>query len=262
MHPHTPFNKRFGQPLTFLKLGLAVLSFFLFIRTSSLIQAASFDTIEDLSGKATPLVMLKSQDNFSNELVYEVKIKNLSSTPFIADSLILVLDKVTNIGGFEREALKKEPIIDQIEILDQDGSTPEGKSYFYIPTGGKKDLPPLAQSLSVTVRIRNPSYVTGLTPSFRIYGTIRVPKKEEAPRQREIQIPSTPPKKNQDQFHTLLELLIQKGMITKEEWEKAKNPGSEPLKPITPPTLSDSSPPPLNLKRPRPPKTIQPTPSP
>lgn len=212
-------------------------------RDPCVVRAASFDTIEDLAGKATPLVTLKSQDNFSNELLYEITVKNLSSTPFIAESLILVLDKVTNIGGFDREALKKEPLIDQIEILDQDGSTPEGKSYFYIPTGGKQDLLPLSQSLPVTVRIRNPSYVTGLTPSFRVYGTIRLPKKEESSRLVEPPARTIPQQKDKDQFQALLKLLIKKGIITKEEWKKANGPipAPKPLEPIRAPTLSEPS---------------------
>ena len=225
----------------FLKLPLLIGTLALLLSAISVsVEAASFDTIEDLSGKAIPLIALKSQDNFSNELTYEVRIRNRTGTPFIAESLIIVLDKVTNIGGFEREALKKEPLINKIEVVDQDGTTADGKAYFHIPTGGKEDLPPFSQSLPVTIRIRNPSYVTGLTPAFRIYGTIRLPEKEEAPRRAKPTVsPSSKKKKKKDgdKFRTLLQLLIKKGVISKEEWKEATTPpsGPQPLAPIQAP---------------------------
>jgi hypothetical protein len=51
----------------------------------------------------TPLavVTLKSRDNFNSEYMYDVSVKNLSSDPLVAESLIIVLDKITNTGGDE-----------------------------------------------------------------------------------------------------------------------------------------------------------------
>src|SRR5262245_16775632 len=65
-------------------------------------HAGPLDQLTDLSGKATVVVTLKGRDNFNSEYLYDVSVKNLSPDTFIGDSLFLVLDKVTNIGGEER----------------------------------------------------------------------------------------------------------------------------------------------------------------
>ena len=51
----------------------------------------------------TPLavVTLKGRDNFNSECMYDVSVKNLSSDPLVAESLVIVLGKITNIGGDE-----------------------------------------------------------------------------------------------------------------------------------------------------------------
>jgi hypothetical protein len=48
------------------------------------------------------VVTLKSRNNFNREYMYDVSVKNLSSDPLVAESLIIVLDKITNIGSDER----------------------------------------------------------------------------------------------------------------------------------------------------------------
>jgi hypothetical protein len=71
------------------------------------IFAGALDQLPDLTDKAAQeVVTLKSRDNFNSEYMYDVSVKNLSSDPLVAESLIIVLDKITNIGGDERTSAR------------------------------------------------------------------------------------------------------------------------------------------------------------
>jgi hypothetical protein len=66
------------------------------------IFAGTLDQLPDLTDKAAQAVVtLKGRDNFNSEYMYDVSVKNLSSDPLVAESLVIVLDKITNIGGDE-----------------------------------------------------------------------------------------------------------------------------------------------------------------
>ena len=71
-------------------------------------SAGPLDQLTDLTGKATAVVTLRGRDNFNSEYRYDVSVKNLSSDTLIGDSLFIVLDKVTNIGGDDRENLNSD----------------------------------------------------------------------------------------------------------------------------------------------------------
>ena len=86
-------------------------------------SAGPLDQLTDLTGKATAVVTLRGRDNFNSEYRYDVSVKNLSADTLIGDSLFIVLDKVTNIGGDDRENLNSDPILSRMEILGQDGET-------------------------------------------------------------------------------------------------------------------------------------------
>jgi hypothetical protein len=181
-------------------------------------EAASLDQLSDLTGKATPIVTLKGRDNFTSEYRYDVSVRNNSGDPLIADSLVLVLDKVTNLAGEEREPLKNESFLQRFEVLDQDGETDDGKPFFRVPTGSSPDLAPHSDSRAATVRLRNRDYVAVFTPSFRVLGLRRPPPKAKAP--------EPPPQmtENTQAIEKLLQLLIKKGVITDEEAKSMKRP--------------------------------------
>src|SRR6476646_2357014 len=118
-------------------------------------HAGPLDQLTDLTRRATVAVTLKGRDNFNSEYLYDVSVKNLSADSFIGDSLYIVLDKVTNIGGEDRENLNSDTILSRMEVLGQDGETQDGQHYFKIPAGSTTDLTPSSQSLPASVRLRN-----------------------------------------------------------------------------------------------------------
>jgi hypothetical protein len=192
---------------------------------STTASAGSFDHLVEFTGKTNVIVTLKGRDNFTSEYRYDVSVRNLSSDSIVADSLIIVLDKITNLAGEDREGLTGELFLKRFDILDQDGQTDEGKPYFRIPVGTSPDLTPLTDSLPATVRLRNRDYVAVFTPSFRVLGEKRPPpepKRAESPTPAaQVQTPAQPGHSPVDK---LIQLLIQKGLLTEEEWRKANRP--------------------------------------
>lgn len=181
-------------------------------------SAGSLDQLTDLTGKATAIVTLKGRDNFTSEYRYDVSVRNHSSDPLVGDSLIVVLDKITNLAGEDREALKNETLLSRFDVLGQDGETEDGKPYFRIPAGATPDLVGQTDSLPATVRLRNKDYLSVFTPAFRIYGKKRPPPE---PKPQAMQPQSSQPG---IQTEKLIQLLLKKGIITEEEWKKATQP--------------------------------------
>ena len=185
--------------------------------------ASSLDQLTELTGKASVVVTLKDQDNFSSEYRYDVSVRNHSPDPLIADSLIIVLDKIANLAGADREAVKNETLLSHFDVLGQDGVTDDGKPYFRIPVGAAPDLGAQTDSLPATVRIRYKDYFSVYTPTFRVYGEKRPPAE---PKQQPIAQPppSQPLSQTETQMDKLIQLLLKKGVITEEEWRKANQP--------------------------------------
>ncbi len=186
--------------------------------------AASLDQLTDLTGRVSAVVTLKGRDNFTSEYRYDVSVRNQSSDSFIADSLVVVLDKITNLAGEEQEPLKGEPFLKLFEVLGHDGETDDGKPFFRVPVGSSQDLPPQTNSLPASVRLRNKEYLIVFTPSFRVFGQKRMPPE---PRRIEATPPApapapAPPSRNS--VDKLIQLLIKKGVLTEEEWHKANQP--------------------------------------
>lgn len=176
------------------------------------VLAGALDQLSDLTDKAAQAVVtLKDRDNFNSEYLYDVRVKNLSSDPLVGESLIIILDKITNIGGDEWMAGTSESNLTRMEILGQNGETDDGKPYFRIPRGSGPDLPPYTESSPASVRIRNKDYLIVFTPVFRVYGMKRPPVSPKA-KERVLSLPSalTPADK-------LIQLLIQKGVLSEEE---------------------------------------------
>ncbi len=189
--------------------------------------AGSLDQLADLTGRVQAIVTLKSRDNFASEYRYDVSVRNLSPDAIIGDSLVIVLDKITNLAGEDREGLTGESFLKRFDILDQDGQTDDGKPYFRVPAGTSPDLLPQTDSLPAVVRIRNRDYVAVFTPSFKILGQKRPPP--EAKRAESSISPTSPAlgpstAANRNAVDKLIQLLIKKGVLTEEEWRKANQP--------------------------------------
>jgi hypothetical protein len=189
----------------------------LFAQAFAPLFAIAADLI-DLNGKAAAFVTLRSRDNFSSEYRYDVTVRNNSAELFIADSLIIVLDRITNIGGQDRENLTGESLLNRMEIIGQDGTTEDGRPFFRIPQGSDPDLAPNSESLPVTVRIRNRDYVAVFTPSFRVMGQRRDPPKSK----NAASTAATPPSKASTD--KLIQLLVKKGLITPQEAQSLSQP--------------------------------------
>jgi hypothetical protein len=181
--------------------------------------ASPVEQLTDLTGKASVTVTLTGRDNFNSEYRYDLTVRNRSNDLLIADSLIIVLEKITNLAGEEREPLKSEPILNRFDIVGQDGETDDGKPFFRVPVGASPDLAPLTDSLPLSIRIRNKDYVSMFTPVFRVYGKKRPPA-EPKPSINLAQPGSSPQDRQTDK---LIQLLLKKGIITEEE-RKALQP--------------------------------------
>lgn len=213
------------------RLYLSKIVLRVFLCTSTLLTsitgfaAPSLDQLTDLTGNASVVVTLKGRDNFTSEYRYDVSVRNHSADLLIADSLVIVLDKIANLAGADREGLTGESFLKRFDILGQDGETDDGKPFFRIPLGPTPDLGPLADSLPVTVRLRNKDYVSVFTPSFKVLGQKRPPPE---PKQTQTASPVqpgiTPSTPSRNSIDKLTQLLIKKGVITEEEWRKANQP--------------------------------------
>lgn len=175
-------------------------------------MAEAVDQLLDLTDRAAQVVVtLKGRDNFNSEYLYDVSVKNVSSDPLVGESLVVVLDKITNIGGDEMTSGTSESNLSRMEILGQDGVTDDGKPFFRIPRGTGPDLPPYAESSPVAVRIRNKEYLIVFTPFFKVYGLKRTPV---PPKATERVPPPSPVRTPTDK---LIQMLIQKGVLSEEE---------------------------------------------
>jgi len=220
----TTRNGTMSKEMTYWGLGFALILFNLLWPMTPESSAEPLDQLTDLTGKATSIVTLKGRDNFNSEYLYDVSVKNLSPDTFIGDSLFVVLEKVTNIGGEDRENLNSETILSRMEVLGQDGETQDGKPYFKIPSASTPDLTPSSQSPPVSVRLRNKDYLIVFTPSFKVYGLKRPPPEPKQIQATPVQPGATPTNPSRNSVDKLIQLLIKKGVVTEEEWRKANQP--------------------------------------
>jgi hypothetical protein len=182
------------------------------------------DQLTDLTGRTSVVVTLKNRDNYPNEYRYDVSVKNLAADPLIADSLVIVLDKITNLTGEDREGLTGESFLKRFDVLGQSGKTDDGKPFFRIPVGPTQDLGPFTASLPATVRLRNNDYISVFTPFFRVLGQVRPPPEPKQIPAAPAQPGATPTAPSRNSVDKLIQLLIKKGVMTKEEWRKANQP--------------------------------------
>lgn len=156
------------------------------------------DDLQDLTGGVVPVVQYKGRDPFSgrdltsvSQVDYEVKVKNQTGDPVVADSLILVIDGIQEISG--------KDISSRIDIEGYDGTLQNGKLFFRIPSS-QKELPPFGESESITIRVNNPDYLRFYPPRLLVKGIRRSANAA---------------------VNDLLKSLMQKGILHPEEAAKA-----------------------------------------
>ena len=213
-----------SRNVTHWRLSVAVVLLGLLWPMATESSAGSLDQLTDLTGKATVVVTLKGRDNFTSEYRYDVSVRNHTSDLLIADSLVVVLDKITNLAGEDREGLTGDSFLTRFDILGQDGETDDGKPFFRIPVGPAPDLASLTDSLPATVRLRNKDYLSVFTPSFKVLGQKRPPPEPKQTQAAKVQPGTTPTAPSRNSVDKLIQLLIKKGVVTEEEWRKANQP--------------------------------------
>lgn len=213
-----------SRNMTLWRLNFAVILLGLLWPMAPESSAGPLDQLTDLTGKATAIVTLKGRDNFTSEYRYDVSVRNHMSDLLIADSLVIVLDKITNLAGEDREGLTGESFLKRFEVLGQDGETDDGKPFFRIPVGPTPDLGSLTDSLPATVSLRNKDYLSIFTPSFKVFGQKRPPPEPKQSQTATSQPTATPAAPRRNSVDKLIQLLIKKGVMTEEEWRKANQP--------------------------------------
>lgn len=165
--------------------------------------AASVDQLADLTGRATAIATLQVRDNFANQFEYDVTVRNLTGDSLEANSLIVVVDSITDLAG--------KDATDRIEVVGFDGYTKEGKPYFRVPTQDL-ELPPYGESRPAKVRLRNPYYTILFTPSFKVRGLRLL----DAGGQESVQ--------------GLVDALIKRGLLSEEEGRALSGRSPTPLR--------------------------------
>ncbi len=174
------------------------LVFALSMSNSLVLANPSVDELPDLTGGVQPIVQYKNSDAFSGRdltsvefVEYVVRVKNQTGEPVVAESLVLVVDRLQEISGKE--------ISGQVKIQGFDGLTKEGKPYFRIPST-EPELAPYSESEPVTISVSNPNYHRFYPPTVRVRGLRRSSGKA---------------------VESLLESLVRKGILAPSEAARA-----------------------------------------
>lgn len=115
----------------------------------------------DLTAGALPHVRAKGQDPIEKSTVFEVRVKNMTAGPVSAKSLVLVVDRVTdNRNG--------EEVGDRVDVLNADGHTHDGKSYYRVEADHGAWLGPSEKAKPIQVKLREHDKIHFFTPSFRV----------------------------------------------------------------------------------------------
>jgi len=168
---------------------------------------SSNDELVDLTGGVIPLLTYDSGASskgggelFSGgrlssrgDIRYLVRVKNQTGDPIEADSLILVVDKI-------QEMARLRDMTTSLDIQGIDGYTEDGKPYFRVPVDGQAELSPYGESETFPIEINNPDLLRLYPPVLRVRG-IR--------------------KTASHTFQGALQTLIQQGVVTPEEAQKA-----------------------------------------
>ncbi len=183
-----------------IMVGLFIL---VLILPMSLALGVEEEDLQNLTGQVVPLVTSDQANSFMaggelfsggklssiSDIQYTVQVKNQTGDPIIGSSLILVIEQILEIDGI-RDATSR------LEILDSDGQTDDGKTFFQVPTGTTENLAPYGVSDPIQIRIKNPDFLRLMPPTFSIYGVRRTVSK---------------------QIENLRKALIQKGILSEDE---------------------------------------------
>ena len=141
-----------------------------------LLAETSVDELPNITGRVIPLLTFDLKGGgqlFSGghltsrgEAFYLVRVKNQSGDPIEADSLVVVVEQVQDLGTLR-------DVTEKVEFPGADGETRGGKPYFRVPMGEKTVLGPYQESQSFSLEIRNPNLIQLYPPVLRVRG-IRV----------------------------------------------------------------------------------------
>ena len=106
-----------SRSMTLWRLNFAVILLGLLWPMVSESSAGPLDQLTELTGKASVVVTLKDRDNFTSEYRYDVNVRNHTSDVLIAESLVIVLDKITNLAGEDSEGLTGQSFLKRFEVL-------------------------------------------------------------------------------------------------------------------------------------------------
>jgi hypothetical protein len=115
----------------------------------------------DLTAGALPHVRHTGRDPVEKAAVYEVRVKNMTTGPVRTKSLVLVVDHVTdNRSG--------EEVGDRVDVLNADGHTDDGKSFYRVEADQGAWLAPAEKARPIQVKLREHDKIHFFTPSFRV----------------------------------------------------------------------------------------------
>jgi len=168
---------------------------------------SSIDELPDLTGGVIPLLTYDSGGSFTGggelfsggslssrqDVRYRVQVKNQTGDPIDADSLIVVVYKI-------QEMAQLRDVTTSLDISGTDGNTEDGKPYFRVPVNGQTELPPYGESELFTIEIKNPDLLRLYPPVLRVRGIRKTVSQT---------------------FQGALQTLIQEGVVTPEEAQKA-----------------------------------------
>ena len=168
---------------------------------------SSIDELPDLTGGVIPLLTYDSGGSFTGggelfsggslssrqDIRYRVQVKNQTGDPIEADSLIVVVYKI-------QEMAQLRDMTSSLDISGTDGNMEDGKPYFRVPVDGQAELPPYGESEIFTIEIKNPDLLRLYPPVLRVRGIRKTASQN---------------------FQGALQTLIQEGVVTPEEAQKA-----------------------------------------
>jgi hypothetical protein len=168
---------------------------------------SSIDELPDLTGGVIPLLTYDSGGSFTGggelfsggslssrqDVRYRVQVKNQTGDPIDADSLIVVVYQI-------QEMAQLRDVTTSLDISGTDGNTGDGKPYFRVPVNGQAELPPYGESELFTIEIKNPDLLRLYPPVLRVRGIRKTASQT---------------------FQGALQTLIQEGVVTPEEAQKA-----------------------------------------
>jgi len=145
----------------------------LFLSPNLLLAEISVDELPDITGGVIPLLSFEVSQGgelFSSgrmssrgEIFYVVRLKNQTGDPILAESLIVVVERIQNMSNFR-------DVTSKLELPGVHGETETGKPYYRVPIGEKEFLAPFSESQPFSLEIQNPNLYRLYPPVLRVRG--------------------------------------------------------------------------------------------